>query len=286
MKILVSNYVTPYSTEAIYLNTAFNAAGCMSTLWPHNVSTYDIFDLVQPDIHVTHHSRLSMDLALYLKESNKNVELLINISGLKQNQFAELEQNLASYNIKPKLFFVNYHDHNLTSRHNNIMTLLCGADVFLGTEKKFYEIDYGIIVDEKQSISPIGQTYHYLSTNEKLKNDVDICMPLHQLTHLFGNYKNIVFKQFSGLIPQVFYNAAYYNNNVFFDLEDRSKIDVILNKILGDGEHCNLQNPISGNIREKIAAKHTCLHRAKSLLSQLPCKDNLDKLQLIIDGVK
>lgn len=284
MKILINNYSNPHSTEPIYLNTAFNAVGCESTLWPSNISTFDIFDMVRPNVHITHHSRLTIDLATYLKDA-KNIDLMINITGLNQSHLTAMEEKLLGYGVKPKLYFVNYYDHNLKSSHVNIMTLLHGADIFFGQAKKQYAIEYGILVDSKDQMYPHGETYHYLSTNEQSVNDVDICLPLHQMSQLWGNYNKIIMRYFYNAIPQCFYDAGYYNNNVYFDVKDRFILDNILIKMFGDGKHCDLSIDNSGDITDKIKQKHTCLHRAKSLLSQLPCKEQTDKMQSLIEGV-
>ena len=284
MKILINNYSNSHSTEPIYLNTAFNAAGCESTLWPSNVSTFDIFDMVQPNIHITHHSKLTIDLATYLKEA-KNIDFIINITGLNQDHLIAMEEKLLSFNIKPKLYFVNHYDHNLKSNRVNIMTLLHGADIFFGKGKKQYSINSAILIDNKDQIYPYGDTYHYLSVNDQLVNDVDICMPLHHMSQLWGNYDKIIIRYFNNSLSQIFYDAAYYNNNVYFDLKDRTLLDYVLAKMLGEGKHCDLNIQESGNVSDKIKQKHTCLHRAKSLLSQLPRKEQIDKLNNIIEGI-
>lgn len=284
MKILINNYSNQYSTEPIYLNTSFNAAGCASTLWPNNISTFDIFDMVQPNVHITHHSKLTIDLATYLQEA-KNIDLIINITGLNQDHLIAMEEKLLSFNIKPKLYFVNYYDHNLKSKNTNIMTLLHGADIFFGKSKQQYSIDSAIIVDSKDEIYPYGNTYHYLSINQQLTNDIDICLPLHHMSQLWNNYNKIIIRYFNKMMQQVFYDAAYYNNHVYFDVKDRTMLNNVLAKILGEGMHCDLNIENSGNIVNKITQKHTCLHRAKSLLSQLPCKEQVDKLNNIIEGI-
>lgn len=286
MKILVSNYSNQYHTEPLYLNASFNIAGCQSTLWPNKVSTFDIFDIVHPDVHITHHTKLTLDLAMYLKES-KNIDLMINITGLNQSEVLELEQKFIDYNIKPKLFFINYNDHNIKTKHTNIMTLLHGCDIFLNETKsiKAYSIQYGIFVNSQKQLSPIGKTYHYLANDNNLTSIADICLPEYELSRLFGNYDNIVFKYFDKIIPQAFYDAAYYSKGVYFDIENRSALDLNLQKLFGDGVYCNLSEQSSGNIKKKVESKHTCLHRAKSILSQLSSKSEIDKLQVFIEEI-
>jgi len=282
MKILISDYTTPNTTEPLYLNTVLNSIDCISTIWPHNLSTFDAFDIINPDIHITHHLKLTRDLILYLQE-NKNIDLIINITGITQENLTNLGNVLKDVGIRPALMYVNYYDHNLTLKNTNITTILHGADVFLGYEPKQYDIDYAIFVDNKSQLSPIGESYHYVTTDEKLEKEADIFLPIVRLNHLYHNYQNVVIKYFQNEIPQLFFDAAL-KVNTFFDIEDRTKLDNHLNKLLGDGKHCSLQDPNSGDIKTKIMQKHTCLHRTKSLLSQLPCKEYTDKLQEIIES--
>lgn len=285
MKILLSNYTNQYSTEPTYLNTAFNIAGCQSTIWPNNISTFDIFDTVKPDVHITHHSKLSLDLAIYLQES-KNIDLIINITGLNQSSLIELEDKLSSFNIKPLLYFVNHHETSLKSKKTNLMTLLHGADIFFSMPPKQYTIEYGIFINNKNQIESmdINKTYHYISNDEDMSKYADMSMPIQQLVGLWGNYSKIVFKYFNNALTQTFFDAVYYNNNVYFDIKDRSVLDRILIKMFGDGKYCDLNIDNSGDIASKIKQKHTCLHRAKSLLSQLPCKEQTDQIQKVIEG--
>lgn len=281
MKILISDYTSNYSSEPMYLNTIFNTIGCSSTLWSNNISTFDMFDLTKPDLHITHHSLLTKDLAIYLQ--NANVDLVINITGMKQEHLNKLEAVLSEYNIVPKFFFINYHQHDLKSK-TNIVTVLHGVDLFLGQSPPQYNIDYAIFVNHQSQITKFHQTYHYVTNYENLANEADIFLPITRLNHLYCNYNHIVIKYFDNVFPQVFFDAAFYNGNVFFDIENRTNLDNQLAKLLQIDNKCNIADLDSGNIRDLIMKKHTCLHRAKSLLSQLSCKNLVDNLQEIIEG--
>lgn len=280
MKILVSDYSSGHSTEPLYLSTVFNTIGCSSTLWENNISTFDMFDMAKPDLHVTHHTMLTRDLVFYLQ--NAKVDLIINITGINQQQLTALDQIFSEHGIKPAFYFINRYDHKLNSK-TNIVPILHGADLFLGKTPPQYDIDYGIFVNDKSEMNPIGETYHYITNNEELTNDVDIYLPVHRLNNLYGNYKNIVIKNFNGEMPQLFFDAAFYHGKVFFDVKDRSNLNDCLKKIFHEEGRCDLSDMNSGEIRDSILKKHTCLHRAKSLLSQIPCKDYLDNLQQVIE---
>lgn len=287
MRILISDYSSDLSTEPLYLNTCFNSAGCKSTLLSDSTSIYDGFDMVNPDIYVTHHRILSKDLLLYFKENqSKKIDLVINITGMSQDVLSRLDSILLENDIKPALYFINCYDSGLKSR-NNIVPILHGADLFLSSEKKQYSIDYGILIQSKEDLGAIGETYHYITYNKDIDKIADIFLPTHRLTHLYHNYNHIVFKYFDGIFPQAFFDAAIKVNSVFFDLTDdksKDKLNQHIEKLLGEGDHCKLSDLDSGKIRTQINSKHTCLHRAKSLLSQLPAKEYIDNLQKIIDN--
>lgn len=279
MKVLISDYSSNNTTEPLYLNTIFNTIGCESTLWPKNISTFDMFDMTQPNLHITHHSMLSRDLAVYLQ--NAKVDLVVNITGISQQNLTALDSILDDYKIKPVFFFVNRYDPKLKSK-TNIVTILHGADLFLGAVQPQYSIDYGIFVNSTSQIKPLGDTYHYITSNDKLVNDADIFLPVYRLNNVYPNYKHIVIRYFDGIVPQIFFDASLYSH-VFFDLENREILNSHLKRILHEENKCSLEDYTSGNVRDLITKKHTCLHRAKSLLSQLSCKDLTDSLQGLIE---
>jgi hypothetical protein len=280
MKVLISDYVSHTSSEPLYINTILNTIGCQSTIWPRNTSTYDIFDLLKPDLHITHHSKLTKDLALYLKENS--VDIIINITGMNQESLSQLDSVLSEYQVNPVFYFINYHHHGLKSR-TNIVPILHGADILLGQTPKQYNINLGVFIDNKSQIEQYDDTYHYLTTNEKLIEDADIFLPVYKCNSLYVNYNHIVFKYFNNIFPQAFFDAAIYNGNVVFDVDNRSNLDEQLSKLLGETDKCIINDLASGNIKENILKKHTCLHRVKSLLSQLSCKDIIDTLQELIE---
>jgi hypothetical protein len=284
MKFLISHYLQEHSTESLYFNSILNTVGCKSTIWNDNVSTYDIFDMVKPDICITHYKKVSLDLVSYLQE-NKNIDLVLNITSITQDNLNILESKLAEFSIVPKFMFSNYYDHGLITK-SNIVTILHGADILLSKTPKQYDIDYGIFVDDTNQLKPIGETYHFISDNNKIEEKIDIYLPTYRLTHLYANYNNIVFRYFQHGLKQPFYDAAAVSNKVFFDVSDPTELDAHLNKLLGtkNEKHCDMQNENSGSFKETILSKHTCLNRTKTLLSQFSAKEYIDKLQNIMEG--
>jgi hypothetical protein len=283
---LISHYLQEHSTESLYFNSILNTVGCKSTIWNDNVSAYDILDLVKPDICITHYKKVSMDLVSYLQE-NRGIDLVLNITGINQDNLNTLDSKLKELSITPKFMFSNYYDHGLVTK-SNIVTILHGADILLSKSPKQYDVDYGIFVDNTDQLKPIGETYHFISDNSKIEDKIDIYLPIYRLTHLYPNYNNIVFKYFQDGLTQTFYDAAAVSDNVFFDIVDPTELDAHLNKLLGtkNEKHCDIQTKDSGSIKEAILSKHTCLHRTKTLLSQFSAKEYIDKLQNMIEGKK
>lgn len=286
MRVLISDYSSDLTTESLYMNTCLNEAGCKSTVLSSKTSIYDGFDMCKPDLYITYHENLSKDLIEYFKDTTaKKTDIVINISGLTQEHLSRLDSVFSDNNIKPALYFTNYYDHGLTSR-NNIVSILPGADLFLTSEKQAYDIDYGIFVNSKEDLVSVGDTYHFITLNRGIDKISDIYLPIHRLTHLYRNYKSIVFKYFEALFSQVFFDAAIKTDSVFFDAqksEHKGLIAKYLPKLLGGDNYCSLSSPDSGNIKNIILSKHTCFHRTKSLLSQLPAKEYVDNLQKLIE---
>lgn len=282
MKILISDYSSNFTTEPLYFNTVLNNIGCSSTIWPKHISTYDIFDLSKPDLHITQYNLLTKDLILYLKE-NLKIDLAINITGINQEQLSALDNIFKEENIIPAFYFVNYYDCELKSKHN-IISILHGADLFLGASEKQYFIQNGIFINNVNQLKPIGETYHYITNYENLLGSADIFFPIHGLNHIYNNYEKIIFRYFDKCLYQIFFDAGLYNGNIFFDIDNRLNLEYNLKKVLKQDNMCLLENPESGLIRDSIIKKHTCLHRTKSLLSQLSCKEYVDNLQNLIES--
>jgi hypothetical protein len=282
MKVLVDNYSSTYNTEPMYLSTTINSIdGCSSVIFPHNhkISVYDKFDSTKPDIYITHAMLLNNDVISYLVQ-NKNLQVVMSISGIDQNQLSQIEELLLYHNLKAVLFFINYPHHGLNCKNFNIFVLPHSADIYLGVSKELkYDIDAGVIVSEKSQISKREGTYHYIALNNNLIDDVDIVIPTIQLSNIYPNYKNIVVKPFRKVVPQYFYDAIFYAQSVVYesDNEKDPMIDVI------KGIFKDLDPKI---LKETVRNKHTCLNRTKSLLSQLPCNDVVVKLGKMMETIK
>jgi hypothetical protein len=288
MKFLISNYITNTQSECMYINTALNLLGsCKATVWNEKeISAYDIFDLTSPDFYLTHLSNINNQALDYIKNS-KAIELIINITGAGQDNVDLLEQHLESQSMKCSFLFHNNSDHGLTSKKHRIVYIGHGADIFLGNNFPPYKLENAVFVGQESEIKPFGDTYHTVSTNHKIKDAVDICMPITKLSNIYDKYDNCVIRYFGKLVPQLFYDAIYHGNKVYYSLDnEKIKNEAIekINKLLR--LDIDITNPSAIDpkvIKDSVKNRHTCLHRVKSLLSQLPCKDSIKNIDNIID---
>lgn len=268
MKFLISNYSTPWNTEPYYFNAGLLMAGEESSIFDTTISVYDNFDKSNPDVFICHVGNISKDLIHYIKE-NPKIKLLFNINAADTNLIEKAHQILNTNNIN-YIFFGN---QDSLPQIDNIkyLKLLPGADVFINKQKSQYNIDKLIFIDSKNQIEKLSGTYHYTTTNPELGNDVDLFFPIMTLSLLFNNYDEIIFKGNSYIGSQISFNAIYSGTKVIFDTKenvDLDKIDAIFKK---------------QKLLTSVKNKHTCLHRLKSLMSQLSYNEIAIKIERLIE---
>jgi hypothetical protein len=282
MKFLIDNYANDEFTEPYYLNATLNSIeGCRSSLWNKNqIGAFDIFDIVKPDIFIAQKNHIAMDALKYITQ-NPNIGLIVNVTGFTNDELSYFESIVTQYNIHVPFVF-NNGINKLKQNKVNIVNILCGSDIYLKPVEKFkYKIDKAIVVQDKSQIDyGYSDSYHYLSTSEKLVKDVDIVQPIMRIQNIYSNYSEIVFKPFHDIIPQIFFDAILQNKNVSYECDGTEKSKLTNEKI----------KSILGEDRSEwqkiVKSKHTCLNRTKSLLSQLPCNDLVLKLGSIIEEYK
>jgi hypothetical protein len=277
MKFLIDNYSTSNNTESLYINSVLNLIeGCSSSIRSNDISVYDSFDLANPNFFITHANKISSDMIFYLKE-HVDICIIVNISGINQENVTKLDTSFKMNGITKVIFFINYPNHGLVSKLTNIFVISHGADVFLTKASNVkYQIQQGIFVTNKSQITKREGTYHYLSTINSLAKDVDIFLPAMYMSNIYKNYDKLIFKPFGKIIPQNYFDAVLYGNMVEYepDFSDDPAVAILANLFNG----CDSFE----KIKQQVKNKHTCLHRTKSLLSQLPCSDLVVKLGKII----
>jgi len=288
MNFVISNYSSFTHTEPMYIDATLRAIGCKSVVWnPAKVSAYDMFDIVKPDYHITHITNILTDVLRYIKE-NGGTQLIINITGMDQSVVSGTEKVLEEYNVPVAFLFTNSDDVDIKSKAR-LLKIGFGADLFLSRGNTEYSIDVGQIVLSKDHIKHFDCSYHIISYNKNLENDVDIMLPVNQLSNIYHNYEKLIFRSFNTIIPQSLYDAIYYGKSVGYDIDDEETRKIVSDKIKKvfrtDTDICD-PNSDKTELRRKLLDRHTCFHRVKSILSQLPSSEHLNKIDQLIGELK
>lgn len=294
MRVLVQNYATSSSTEPLYIHETLNALdGVESHLWQdNNVSVYDMFDITKPDVFITHFGLLTDDVVKYISK-HKNIQMLINVTSAQQSQLDTIDSVLSEFGIKAPFLFTNQPMllNKIIQRNTKLVSIMHGADLFLSRQEPKlpeYEIELGIVTDYKinnrlESLTSSFGTYHILTQNESLKEDVDILIPAFHMHEAYPKYKQVVVTSKDMDLPQAFFDAAFYGNSVVYHSKYDSqsvKMNTAIQSLLKTNESVSLTvDKIVGNklnpesVRRSVATGHTCLHRVKRMLSMLKCSD-------------
>jgi hypothetical protein len=292
MKFVINDYSSANQSESHYLNATFNSIdGCSSVLWDGGqISAFDLFDTVRPDIWITHFKYIVNDGLIYMGQKGNNTELIINITGANQEEVSSLEDFIISKNVRCLFFFTNLDDNTITTKKINIVKVQLGADLFLLNNNRnqlSYNVEKAIFINNKTEIKPYSTTHHIISNNIEATDGADLVLTIAQLGSIYHNYSEIIFRYFDRVVPQLFYDATYAGNRVYYDIdndEKRNYVNQKFKKILKiENNICDPQSLDFEYIKSCVKNKHTCLHRAKSLLSQLPAHEFIKKLEVLID---
>lgn len=287
MKFLITNYASDSQTESMYINASINMIdGCKSALWnPKEVSAYDMFDAVRPDYFICHVDSISTDAMTYIKNESPQTRIILNTTGSNQNNVLGVENILLDEGIDIAFFFTNSDEITLKPKKTNILSILFGADIFLNEGFLNFNLDKAIFIHHKEDKGVVDGPHHVLSYNGNNRGIADIVLPIYQLGHLYENYNEIVIKYCGNIVPQLFFDAVYYGNIVSYNInnkDENNRVNEKLKKVLKLEN--NFETYDADYIKRIVKSKHTCLNRTKSLLSQLPAKEYIDKLDNIINN--
>jgi hypothetical protein len=266
MKFLISNYSTPWNTEPFYINAALSLIGVESKIFNPQGSIYDECDSFLPDVIITNINHISKSVLHYLI-NNKKITLMVNTEGASKEDIQKLSSSIVSAGINT-IFFGSV---DLELNETKYVKIIPSADIFLNKGKNEYNINKLIFVSNKDDIVEMDGSYHYTSQIQSLLSDVDFILPINVLATLFANYDEIIFKDPAYIGSQTSFNAIYSGTKVIFDTKDNNNLEKINTIFKG------------GKFLSSVKNKHTCLHRVKSLLSQLNCKDITDKIEREIE---
>ena len=299
MQALIQNYATPNSTEPLYVSECLNAIDdCKSTVWNSNqISAFDIFDIVQPDVFITHYRMLSNDLIKYL--SGSKIECVFNITDAQQDHIDQLDEVFRSHKIKCPFIFTNQPRlfNTLLQRKTKLISVMHGADIFLpaqGITLPEYQLEMGLITNYKCDTERLNKLlghyscYHTLSTDQELSNHVDISTSAMPLYAIYNRYKKMIITHESNYIPQYFFDSLLYGNETYYLTRhsgQQEKTNGVIKEMLQtkcslacDHDEIEKGKIDFAKLRNQLLTKHTCANRVKRILSRLSCNVLADKL--------
>lgn len=279
MKFLIQNFSTNDSTLPLYIKQELQTDNYDSLLWSPKIhSLYDVLDKYQPNVFITHASAMPRDYIFYIKENNAKIELVLDVSNVSQKNLFSIEEELTKNNISCNLMFTHLDKHNLPiTRKNRIISLLTCADINLETKinnvQFRYSVNKGIMTNQKEDITYEKFSYHTISNFEHLQSVVDIYCPIMELSTIYQNYDEMIFKNINSYIPQSFFDSLLFGNKTYYDVKEENFTTKTIDIIFKEFGSLNYNNPERvqdfAEIKKFILEKHAPANRLKSLLSQL-----------------
>lgn len=284
MRVLIDNYSSRTSTEPIYFEQTMKRVGIEAVVWNRNqISTYDVFDRVQPDLFITHYNHLDNDIIKYLFSSTKPLDLVLNVTGLDEEKSVvlnQLLQDLKAKKVNVPFVFSNTPESITEARLKNFTThsILPGADLFIPNHSGLdFEIDAARVYMSELEHDFNGEhdTYHNIEIGEKTEFS-DFSATAVDMMPLYLKYKQICFiGKPEDLVSQLLFDSKIRHDNVTLLSDDQERLDTILEGVY----KTNLASP------QDIKKRHTCLHRTKRLLSKLKVDFNQQALDQMIGSL-
>tara|TARA_R100000005_G_C5003445_1_gene211818 strand:+ start:9512 stop:10381 length:870 start_codon:yes stop_codon:yes gene_type:complete len=287
MKILVQNYINGESSEAGYFHETFSNIGLQCQMWSDNMSAYDKLDSYSPDVLVCHYMWMSHDIFKYFS-NRSNMSLVLNVTGATQNEVEIIEDIITKNNVQAPFFYTNLSKNmnKVKPKKIKLHSIMNGADVFFGFSQQpsvEYDIDLGIVSDytigSRFSDAKEGiKSWHTLTTSPDLES-ADVKSDLRMMSLLFQNYKKLIVSTESGRVGQSFFDAVLYGKDVEFrgkyeTQQENAQKDIEL--FLGKDKE---------KWRKRLSSNHTCLNRAKQLLSKLKHEEAEKAVDKLIKGI-
>ena len=214
MKAILENYSSNLTTEPLYFSECLNRIGSQGMLWsPQEISIYDAYDIMQPDVIVVSLKTISLDIFKLLKGSE--TKLVVNNSNSSEEEVVMLCKAIKSNDINCPFIFSDTCPNDTVEGVNRV-NILKGADIFLQKQNDNlpqYSIDAAFVVDSPQESIEFDGSYHVLS--QYTDRPADIQFPIHTFYALCKRYKEIIVNQsVEDGIPQSFFDAHLYETRL------------------------------------------------------------------------
>jgi hypothetical protein len=283
MKMLIQNYSSHYTTEPFYLVECFKRVGIDAHLWADsNVSAFDIFDTVAPDIFIGHFAYLTEDVVKYLSQ-NKNIKPVINVTGTNQQQLKGITDTFMSMDLENVILFTN----NFVHPHGeSVQKILPAFDVFVQASQPQFNIPLAVVTNgEDETVKDFvkdKEVYHLVSYGEN-KEWADFSTDIRNFWGVSTSYDEVTLID-DGMVStsQFFFQATMLCrkfNVVSQTEEQREAFQEILSSLFISEE---TSEDVATVIKKQIIKNHTCFNRASELANALGLKEESEKLLKIV----
>ena len=287
MRILIQNYTSMLSTEAMYLAKSLELAGQDVYLWQDpNISAFDMFDQFKPDVVLTHYQFLSNDMIKYLSQK-RQIQCVLNVTGINNENMGMIDDSFGEKKINCPFVFTNAHNILPTpvAKKIKINSILPGLDIFLPEgDYPEYKLDLGVIAtDANEQIDEYVEnkdTYHLLKLATAPEKDKNFDMPVNilSLRGMYSRYKEIMFATGMNIIfSQLFYEAIAHSDKVTFKLEKDE--EPILDKFLASTFIEEESDNLGAVLKKQIRSRHNCVSRAARFCKFIKNSDAQSKLE-------
>lgn len=279
MKMLIQNYSSHYTTEPFYLVECFKRVGVDAHLWADsNVSAFDMFDTVRPDIFIGHFAYLTEDVVKYLSQ-NPNIKPVINVTGTSAQQLKGITDTFMSMGLENPTLFTNNFVH---SHGESVHTILPAFDVFIQRSQPQFNIPLAVVTNGKnetvEDLVKDKEVYHIVSygTNEEW---ADYVTDIRNFWGVSSCYDEVTLVD-DGMIStsQFFFQATMLCNklNVISQTEEqREAFQEILLSLFTPEETAE---DVATVVKNQIIKNHTCFNRASELANIFGLKEESEKL--------
>lgn len=283
MKILTQNYSSNYTTEPFYLTECFKRVGIDSHLWADvNVSAFDMFDTVKPDIFVGHFAYLTEDIIKYLSQ-NKNIKPVINVTGTNQQQLKGITDTFMSMGLENVILFTNNFVH---AHGDSVHKIFPALDVFIRAAQPQFNIPLAVVTNNKNetvdNFIKDQEVYHLVSYGAD-QEWADFSTDIRNFWGVSTCYDKVTLID-DGMIStsQFFFQATMLCNRLDIKSqteEQRDAFQEVLSTLFTSEE---TDEDVGTVIKKQIIKNHTCFNRASQLAEILGMKEESQKLLEIV----
>ena len=287
MKILFHNYSNEVTTEPAYLAAALQRCGVDAQLWSDpRISTFDAFDSVQPDVFVTSYLTMTPDVLKYLEQTNRKIDLVLNVTGVSDKQMEDIESVIKGKNLNvPFVFTNNFSYKKLPNTTIKCERIFPAFDLFAIRRENAQPLCQEAVLSKSSSdlldnVQSKKEVYHSVQiTNAEKEESFDLrcnALSMHELFKYYQKWTLVGNADFCS--SQLFFDLNMNAHNINVSVEDDENFNKFLHEVFNDAGEIE---DMGTQIKEQLKARHTPFHRAGTLCKHLKHQDGLDQVERV-----